>query len=266
MKRLTLILFAALCIAANLSAQNKPGKGSFGTEIQFNPFEQDGKTFQLAGLKFRYFISDRDAIRLKFGINSTQNKFTDSDSQEENEIKTSYKNEFKSTTGDFNLDLGYERHFDLAKRLNAYVGGSIGYKKHFASTKIEGYSERISESNTSSSKFNGKIKNGAILALDGNWDEEDLLDAVNDPATSGATFTIFTGLDFYLYKGLYIGTEFGLSLKTESSQKAKYTGKSTLNSQGETTITEYDEKMTEKIRQTNVKTYIEPVLRLGWTF
>ena len=27
-----------------------------------------------------------------------------------------------------------------------------------------------------------------------------------------------------------------------------------------------DEKMTEKIRQTNVKTYIEPVLRLGWTF
>ena len=161
---------------------------------------------------------------MKFGINSTQNKFTDSDSQEENDIKTSYKNEFKSTTGDFNLDLGYERHYDLAKRLNAYVGGSIGFKKHFASTKIEGYSERISESSAFSNKFNGKIKNGAILTLDNNWDEEDLLNAVNDPATSGVTFAIFTGLDFYLYKGLYIGTEFGLSVKTESSQKAKYTG------------------------------------------
>ena len=50
MKRLTLILFAALCIAANLSAQNKPGKGSFGTEVQFNPFDQNGETFKLDGL------------------------------------------------------------------------------------------------------------------------------------------------------------------------------------------------------------------------
>ena len=162
MKKLLFILVVVLIVSNNVSAQQKPEKGSFGTEIQFNPFDQNGKTFQLDGLKFRYFISDRDAIRLKFGINSTQNKFTDSDSQEENDIKTSYKNEFKSTTGDFNLDLGYERHYDLAKRLNAYVGGSIGFKKHFASTKIEGYSERISESSAFSNKFNGKIKNGAL--------------------------------------------------------------------------------------------------------
>ena len=76
MKRLTLILFAALCIAANLSAQNKPGKGSFGTEVQFNPFDQNGETFKLDGLKFRYFVTDKDAIRLKLGFNLDHSNFT----------------------------------------------------------------------------------------------------------------------------------------------------------------------------------------------
>ncbi len=270
MKKLLFALVVVLMVSGTVSAQQKPKKGSFGTEVQFNPFDQDGKTFQLDGLKFRYFISDKDAIRLKFGINSMNDKFTDSDSDEneDTKIKTSYNNEYKYTTGDFSLDLGYERHFDIAKRLNAYVGGSIGFKKHFASTKIEAYNEKIDGSTTTSTKFSGEIKNGAILPSsnnDDNWNEENLLKGVNDYATSGVKFAIFTGLDFYVYKGLYVGTEFGLSLATVSSKKAKYTGKLTEKGQ-ETTITEYDGKMTEKFRQTDIKTYIEPVLRLGWTF
>ena len=99
MKKLLFILVVVLIISNNVSAQQKPEKSSFGTEIQFNPFDQNGKTFQLDGLKFRYFISDRDAIRLKFGINSTQNKFTDSDSQEENDIKPAIRMNSKARPG-----------------------------------------------------------------------------------------------------------------------------------------------------------------------
>lgn len=268
MRKILFILVAVLMVSGTVSAQEKPKKGSFGTEVQFNPFDQDGKTFQLDGLKFRYFISDRDAIRLKFSINTMNDKYTDSDSKEEDNIKSSYKDEFKYNTGDFNLDLGYERHFDLAKRLNAYCGGSVGYMKHFASTKVESYSEEVNGSNTTSSKFSGKIKNGAILPSsdDNDFDSEDLLPKVNDVAYSGVRFAIFTGLDFYVYKGLYVGTEFGLSLTTRSSQKAEYTGKLTEKSSNQTTETEYDTKMTEKTRLTDIKTFIEPVLRLGWTF
>lgn len=268
MKKLLFVLIMVVMVSGTVSAQQKPVKGSFGTEIQFNPFDQDGKTFQLDGLKFRYFISDRDAIRLKFGITSNNGKFTDSDSEEENEIKSSYKDEYKYTTGDFKLDLGYERHFDLAKRLNIYVGGSVGFQTHFASTKIDSYSEEIDGSNSTSTKFNGKIKKGAILpsAITGDLNPENLLAKVNDNATSGARFAIFTGLDLYVYKGLYIGTEFGLSLATESTRKAKYTGEAIVKSQNQSTTTEYEGKMTKKFRQTDIKTYIEPVLRLGWTF
>ena len=57
MKKLLFILVVVLIVSNNVSAQQKPEKGSFGTEIQFNPFDQNGKTFQLDGLKFRYFIS-----------------------------------------------------------------------------------------------------------------------------------------------------------------------------------------------------------------
>ena len=47
MRKLLFILVVVLIVSNNVSAQQKPKKGSFGTEIQFNPFDQDGKTFQL---------------------------------------------------------------------------------------------------------------------------------------------------------------------------------------------------------------------------
>ena len=42
MRKLLFILVVVLIVSNNVSAQQKPKKGSFGTEIQFNPFDQDG--------------------------------------------------------------------------------------------------------------------------------------------------------------------------------------------------------------------------------
>ena len=252
MKRLTLILFAALCIAANLSAQNKPGKGSFGTEVQFNPFDQNGETFKLDGLKFRYFVTDKDAIRLKLGFNLDHSNFTN---KEEGETQADYTStEFKYNVGDFRLDAGYERHFDISKRVNVYVGGSFGFTRHFASTKLETVSNELSTT------FKGEITNGAITP-DSKADEldiENMLPAVNDRAYWGINAAIFTGLDFYVYKGLYVGTELGLKLENRKSSKMTY--------RAVADKTNYLEETTDKAITTKVKTYIEPVLRLGWTF
>lgn len=252
MKRFTIILFAALFIAANTSAQDKPGKGSFSTEVQFNPFDQNGKTFQLDGLKFRYFLTDKDAIRLKLGFNLNH---SNSKNEEPHDNDSYYDiTQFKYTSGDFHMNVGYERHFDVSKRISLYAGGSLGFIRHFASTKISELESHYSDG------FKGEITNGAITQLSGSSsiDVENLLPLVNDRAFWGFNAAVFTGIDFYVYKGLYVGTELGLKLETQKSSKMEYSGRYN----GE----RYDEESTDNLKAVNFKTYIEPVLRLGWTF
>ena len=56
-------------ICANAQESFAPEKGDFSTEVQFNPFNSGDYTFKLDALKFRYFVSDNDALLLDFGIN-----------------------------------------------------------------------------------------------------------------------------------------------------------------------------------------------------
>lgn len=274
MKNLTLVLTAAALLAVSSSsfAQIKPEAGSFGTEVQFNPFDQKGQTFQLDGLKFRYFITKNDALRLKLGFGMNSAKFTDEDegvydesTMGGNVYDWKYKDEYKYKTGDFSLELGYERHFDIAKRLNLYVGGAVGISKHFVSTNIEGSTTVYKNGNktTYTSSYSGKITNGGISSLDDiNDDTDDPLDYVNDRANLGFNASVFTGLDFYVYKGLYVGTELGLRFKTYKTNKMKYTYETVEDHD----ITKEESESTNNVRYSNAGFYIEPVLRLGWTF
>lgn len=278
MKTLAIILIIALS-ATNVSiAQNTVAKGAWSTEIQFNPFDQDGETFKLDGLKLRYFMTDKDVLRFKVNFNTTHSDFTD---EKSNEISTStgiynaYDNKkYKYQTGDFNIDLGYERHFNLAKRLSIYVGGSIGFGRHFASTDIESSLATYSDGYNSIMKiyetFEGELKNGAITSSP-NTSDSNIFEYVNDRANYNISAAAFAGLDFYIYKGLFIGTEFGIRYRSSKDSKMTFKG----NMQREVLETgyqpqiiekEYDEETTDRTRITNVKIYIEPVLRLGVTF
>lgn len=71
---------------------------------------------------------------------------------------------------------------------------------------------------------------------------------------------IFAGLEFYLYKGLYIGTELGLGGQSYKTLKMEYDGKtiSKTTQNGQTKIEEeiIDEETTDNYRTTNFKTYI----------
>ena len=80
--------------------------------------------------------------------------------------------------------------------------------------------------------------------------------------------SIFTGLDFYLYKGLYIGAELGLNInshKVLEREEKKLT--SSYNSLDRKTKTEETEvKYEDELRTTSVRFKVEPAIRLGWTF
>lgn len=183
-----------------------------------NPFDQNGHTFSMDGLKARYFFNEKNALRAKIGFDVTKDK------------KSGNSDTYKSSTsGSFKFDIGYERHFDLAKRLDAYVGGELGVVRDFAKTKDY----------TDSNNWT-KVKNA-------------------DGAAVGFHIAAVTGLDFYVYKSLYIGAE--LSLGVESK----------VNKRSETVTCQNGKEETykgsnNKNRTTTAGIEVQPQLRLGWNF
>lgn len=215
---------SALVCGLSATAQKvyKPKANTFGIEVQMNPFDQDGKTFQLDGLKMRYFVTDKDAVRLKLGFSVDKEKYTPDTDEDPYRYTTS---------GNVSIAVAYERHFDLAPRLSAYVGGEVGIDREFA-----------------------KAKN---FTDDDNWTKYSNYDGTNR-GRFGFQINAITGLDFYVYKGLYIGTELGLGVSSYKTLEAKTT---TCVANVETEV-----KTKDSTRNTTAKFEIEPVLRLGWNF
>lgn len=247
MKKAILLTAIALC-AAFVSAQdiNIPKAHTFSTEIQFNPFDQDGETFSLDGLKLRYFLTDNDALRFKLGFGVSHIK-TNSDTQDKTEAFV-----LKNNLADLAIDLGYERHFNVHKRINLYTGGSLGFSRHFASTHVAFY-------NPDNEKVEGKLHNGAVTELTGEESFDNLLGNVSDRAYWGFNTSIFAGIDFYIYKGLFIGTELGIGLQTQATSQMKY--EAFINGERKA-----KELTVDRSTSVEFKHYVEPTLRLGWTF
>lgn len=218
MKRI-LLLAAIACLTLGANAQvTKPTSGTFGLEIQMNPFDQNGHTFSMDGLKARYFFNEKNALRAKIGFDVTKNKKSES-----GDAYTS------STSGSFKFDIGYERHFDLAKRLDAYVGGELGVVRDFAKSK-----------NFTDDDNWTKVKNA-------------------DGAAVGFHVAAVTGLDFYVYKSLYIGAELNLGVESK------------VNKRSETIRCKNGKEETykganNKNRFTSASLNVQPQLRLGWNF
>lgn len=236
MKRTFLLaVFAAFWMTGTVKGQYRPEKNSVSLEVQFNPFDQNGKTFSLDGIKARYFISDQDALRLRLSLNGASNKFNypATDMEGESYKITQY---YKTTT--LKVDIGYERHFNLSKRLDLYAGGLFGVSKRFANYKMK----RKDEEETINSAYPGSERNP--------WGAYPL----ENQGYLGFNAAVMTGIDFYVYKGLYLGAELGFNADTKQIDKVtKDNGKKI-------------EVLAEKSRTTSYGFYIEPVVRLGWTF
>lgn len=282
-------IIAALAImsfgAAN--AQYTPEKGDFSAEIQFNPFSNDFKTFKLDGaaLKGRYFITDKDAIRLRLGLNINSNSYNPGNKQidpvtnevttigiaepnsnnyssaaDYNEAKLIYDKKIKDKTsnsyGSFQIGLGYERHWNVAKRVNLYAGAEIALGFGWASSKT------VEECG---------ILNADKTAWKEEWKEtETYTGAYKDQAGnlySAPKFTlganIFTGVDFYVYKGLYLGAELGLGINYNNTNSYKAKAETTQIGVNPSSV---EQKFTLKENNTAVAFGVIPALRLGWTF
>lgn len=170
-----------------------PKAGTFSTEVQFNPFS--GKNvFENGGVfSGAYFLTDKFAVTLDFGLSGTNTKDVSYDS---NDKEAGYVKEYE---GKFTLGLGAKYYFYNYKRLNLYCGAKVSYIHNFA----------------------GHKDCTDIDADNYTW---------NNVGT-GNGFSIYatTGLNFNLYKGLYVGAElqagFEDTVYTGATYKTKYNGK-----------------------------------------
>lgn len=236
MQKFWIVLAAFLCLPACLSAQYRASQGDVSVEVQFDPFGFRDVDEGFGGAKFRVFLTDRDALRLNvdFGLESVEYK-------EDEDVDDVFS---RGRVADLSIDLGYERHFKVAKRASVYAGVQVGFFRHFASGKA-GYTEDYTNGSFSSHREYEIIYENCILDANGD---------VSDRAYRGVGGQLFTGVDFYLYKGLYIGSEIGLSVDAFKSCQTK------MDIGGEGTVKSKD------VETSVVAGFVRPMLRLGWTF
>ena len=243
MKKLLLAaaLVSSACIGAN--AQEKtyfaPEQGDFGVEVRFNPFGESNFTLNDYELKGRYFVTDKDALVLQFGINGVNKKSVGVKEADNGDYILNDDAWNKYYYGTFNIDLGYERHFFNYKRIDLYAVARIGYGHSFAGQTIQ-------------ADANNKVSFTNFCL---NGDDEDDVKAV---ASNNLRFAVFTGIDFYVYKGLYLGAEIGLGLEDRFgvARKTKFTSNGT--------VTEHKSEVGG--HDFEISTYVTPTFRLGWTF
>ncbi len=237
MKKVILTAITGIIIAGNAAAQYLPEAGTWSTEIQFTPWTS-GSSFQLNqyGVKGRYFVSDKFAVRASLGFNMrTEKGFEYGDDWDGKEVEQKTVNRSTGLT----FLPGIEWHTSPWERISIYYGAEAGIQMQFASQKIT----------------NAGFETGDTYEVKG-WTE--FSNGTVSNKGFGFVVNAFTGIDFYIAKGLYMGAEFGLGFRSFKTGKIEETTKS--GSSKNTTT--YD----NHTQTSNLGFYCMPAFRIGWKF
>ena len=291
MKKLLMMLglaMTSLTISAQESTEESGSElpdGVLALEWRFNPFDYESKPVKLAEMTARLFLNEKSALRLGVGVgyNSDKDENTEylntqgasSSSYNITDKKTTIKN--NATT--LKVSLGYEYHFANTGRLDFYGGIEGGYLGRFYSATEEINSD-ITDVSTSAGSTSTTVRYNYVAT------EYNKRNADGDKHNENGFFgTIFTGIDFYVYKKLYIGAELGVTFNM-GKEKNGYYETVTRNGQklnGNTvneSVTRYNSETgittasgvdpvygTVKGHTGNyTKVYFEPAIRIGWMF
>ena len=293
MKKLFFISIFAFAITVGF-AQNeyKLEKGSVTTELQLSlfatkfklHFDENEETMNyssmgplsMSGLRLRCAFNEKLALRatvgLDFGHNTIKRNLDDT-------VRNYYypltiisgKSTDKNKYTEYSIALGLEYHLGNWERMSVYLGGELflGQRitqgiaeldqrtEHFTYNSLdEPIQVRVIETNNSL-----KTKN---CIVDGNDYKQ------NGMMLFGMNAVM--GMDFYVYKGLYLGAELGLgyTYATALNGSAKGTNKTRtlISSPPDETITEknIDKKLDDKINSGNLAFRCNPMIRIGWRF
>ncbi len=164
-------------------------------------------SFDVSEIRMRYFLTSKDAIRLKVAYeltSSTDYVYSPMD-------PTLAPFTLKSSGSSLNLGLGYEHHFKGTDKLSPYIGGEAGFG--ISSIKTEGI-------NT----YNGM----------------DLSEGSSFLAQNTGAYNVYAGVvfgaDYYIVPHLYIGAElaYGLGYFNSGNREVynSYTATTVVNTLG----------------------------------
>lgn len=231
-KLLVAVALLGCAFGANAQEDHSTKAGTFSTEIQFNPFS--GKDVFTNGgvLSGAYFCTDKFAVIFDLGLNGSNTKdnveYNDpNDAEKVTSFTTSYQ-------GTFDLSLGFKYFYYNYKRINLYTGAKVSYYHNFAATKDV----------TKYDPYTNKDVD------DYNWD--------NQGTSNGFGIWAINGINFSVYKGLYLGAELKVGFKDDIT--TGYTSKTKVNG------VETEVKHKAGGHEFNGGFKVNPNFIIGWNF
>ncbi len=284
-KLLCMLTLAITTLTASAQQQDGLPDGILALEWNFNPFDYESKPVKVAEIRARMFFDAKSALRFGVGVgfdNDTDENSSNLSTQPlDNKNYTITTSSTKTTNNATTLKftLGYEYHFANTGKLDFYGGLSAGYLGRFYSATYE-YGTDVTDVSYSA----GSSSSSSVYTYE-NIDYEKR-NAKGDKYNEHGIFgTLFTGVDFYVYKKLYIGAELGITYNMGKTSNGTYTqvngvrtsqngsvqAESVTKYSSETGIKVYSsgQKEYSEVKEHTGKynkIYIEPSIRIGWMF
>ena len=285
---LTTLVLTSLTTFAQGNNDKLPD-GIMSLEWRYNPFDYEGKPVNMAQFYGRLFLNNKSVVRLGVGVGFDRDKQEGSWNKNTSSVNANYYDiEHMDSIKESNeltlkLSVGYEYHFANTGRLDFYAGAEGGFLGKFCSGS---YAKSVNNTNVTVLLGNKNTVNNADYT---NIDYTKMTpdNKVNE---MGLFATIFTGVDFFVYKGLYLGAELGITFNTGKKKNGNYTQETIKQTvvgadvtkhitskysteTGNTITTDHVNNTTTTTPSyarehtgTYTKVYFEPVIRLGWMF
>ncbi len=204
MKKLFLSL--ALVAAGVAAYAQKPAAGDMTLETEFSLDMGGVNGFNTPEIRYRYFLSEGMAARVRLGINSNSNTRIIDDGA----VNNKQTGEIKTSTFGFNLGLGIEKHLTGTSKLSPYFGGEL-------------FIQSIGVQQTTASGSDNGL----------GWsNKEDTYETSGGGTMNFGLRGVF-GADYYFTEAIYLGGEmgwgFGMGSTSEQTFKKKSGG---TNSEG----------------------------------
>lgn len=197
----------------------KPRKGSFATELNFNPFKGNlSLNNSLNQIKGRYFISDAVALRAGLSINVIDSTFSSGNPYGAEAQIISGTNK---RTG-LGINIGIERHFKGTKRLSPYIGLDLTWSKLSAS-------QEMTTNGTTTTTKNAWLETQYRQVQyynNGSYYYTVPYNTLTNNAYTRFGVAAIAGFDYYVAKNLFLGYEFNLGYAQTSykSPESETTG------------------------------------------
>jgi hypothetical protein len=266
----------------------KLGKGDITTELQLSLFSTNNKyvfeedeeetlryssdgPLSLSGLRLRYALNEKWAVRmtvgLDFGHKKTQHNYNNDTIRDyASFIIQNGKWAEKNRSTQFLIAPGFEYHFGKWERMSVYLGGEAFFgmettKGTSESDMQEDYytmdwsTSQFVHSSTTKTRYSYIEKNCTM--------ESSYYRRYVQNGTMFFGINAVMGMDFYVYKGLYLGAELGLDYQNAVALKGSVKGEEYEN---EILINKVDIKLEDKINEGNLALKCNTMIRIGWKF